>query len=148
MMFTPNVWQCAALVISIVLVGLIVMVGRDPGVAGMRWAYEIGDQALYRFIFLVLVLVIASYANLFPVALMLVLLYLVINSMIPMLSNMPENFVFGPPTTDCNAYNKASVQRVGTPFYPLNNEANGGNQAFDSQQVPNGDSYDIAVASN
>ena len=104
----------------------------------MHWAYEIGDTPFYRLLFLLFILVIASYMNLFPVALMLVLLYLVTNSIIPMLTHMPEKFLFGAPLTDCNSYNKASVKRVGTPYYPLNNVDGGGNTNFDASQVPDG----------
>ena len=145
---SPSVQRCIVLVLSIVVVAVIVVVGRTPGVGGMQWAYEIGSQPFYRLLFLLVVLVVASSTEYFPVALMLVLLYLVINSMVPMLTNLPESFVFGPPATECDAYNQASVKAVGTPFYPLNNENNGGNRAFDKQQVPGGDGYDATVAAN
>ena len=145
---SPSVQRCIVLVLSIVVVAVIVVVGRTPGVAGMQWAYEIGSQPFYRLLFLLVVLVVASSTEYFPVALMLVLLYLVINSMVPMLTNLPESFVFGPPATECDAYNQASVKAVGTPFYPLNNEGGGGNRAFDKQQVPGGNGYDATVAAN
>ena len=145
---SPSGMRCIVLVLSIVIVAIIVAVGRTPGVGGMQWAYEIGSQPFYRLIFLLVVVAVASYTKFFPVALMLVLLYLVINSMVPMLTNLPESFVFGPPATECDAYNRTSVKEVGTPVYPLNNESGGGNRAFDGQQVPGGNGYDAPVAAN
>lgn len=145
---SSSVQRCIVLVLCIFVVSVIVVVGRNPGVGGIQWAYEIGSQPFYRLLFLLVVLIVASSTEYFPVALMLVLLYLVINSMVPMLTNLPESFVFGPPATKCDAYNRASVKSVGTPFYPLNNESGGGNRAFDRQQVPSGNGYDATVADN
>jgi hypothetical protein len=138
--------HCIAFVACLVIVAVVVAFGRNPGADRMSWAYDIGTVPLYRGLFLVLILVIASYNDLFPVALLLVLLFLLINTMVPMLTNLNEHFVFGSPLTACDAYNQASVQRVGTPFYPLNNEGGGGNTDFDASQVPGGDGYDARVA--
>ena len=137
---SPSTQQCIVLLLSLIVVGGIVAVGRTPGVSSMQWAYEIGSQPFYRLLFLLVVLVVASQVHFFPVALMLVLLYLVINSMVPMLMDLPESFVFGPPATDCSAYQKDSVHNVGTPYYPLNNK--NGNRASNMEQVPQGGNYD------
>ena len=68
--------------------------------------------------FLILIVFATHYS--FSVALMLALLFMVINSMVPMLTDLDETFVFGKPLTDCSNYNKGSVDAVGTPFYPIN----------------------------
>ena len=143
---SPSTQHCIVLLLSLIVVGVIVALGRTPGAGSMQWAYEIGSQPFYRLLFLLVVLVVASQAHFFPVALMLILLYLVINSMVPMLMDLPESFVHAPPLTDCNAYTKESVQRVGTPYYPMNNE--NGNPAFDKEQVPQGDHYDHTHATH
>lgn len=138
--------QCTVLLLSLIVVGGIVAVGRTSGVGSLKWAYEIGSQPFYRLLFLLVVLAVASQVHFFPVALMLVLLYLVINSMVPMLMDLPESFVLGLPLTDCRAYQKESVHNVGTPFYPLNNE--NGNSASNMGEVPQGDNHDHDHAAN
>ena len=70
--------------------------------------------------FLVLIAVAAHHREFFPVALLLALLFMIINSMVPMLTELDETFVFGSPLTDCSAYSSESVKEVGTPFYPMN----------------------------
>lgn len=139
--------KCTVLGLSIVVVALIVVIGRNPGVGGMQWAYEIGVQPFYRLIFLLIVLIIASNREYFPVALLLVLLYLVINSMVPLISGLPEYFLHNaaPPLTDCNAYDKESVKTVGTPFYPINHPS--GNPASHAQ-TPSAASTEVAHMSN
>jgi hypothetical protein len=137
---SPSMQQCIVLLLSLIVVGGIVALGRSPGVGSMQWAYEIGSQPFYRLLFLLVVLVVASQAHFFPVALMLVLLYLVINSMVPMLMDLPESFVYGSPVNDCSAYNKDSVDFVGTSVYPINDRR--GNRSFDTEPVPQGNNND------
>jgi hypothetical protein len=114
--------QIISLSISLILVSIIVAFSSKKGSDYISWAYHIGDQPLYRVIYLGLILIASLYS--FPVALMLVLLYMMINSMIPILSELDETFIFGPPVSECNAYDKASVKRIGTPFYPLHANEN------------------------
>ena len=111
-----------SLSISLILVAVIVAFSSKNGSDYISWAYHIGDQPLYRVIYLALILVASLYS--FPVALLLVVLYMMINSMIPVLSELDETFVFGPPVSDCNVYSKESVKRVGTPFYPMQETEN------------------------
>ena len=108
-----------SLLACLVLVGIIVGFSYNRGAAYIEWAYHIGDQPVYRLLFLVLIVLAAHYS--YPLALLLALLFMVINSMVPMLTELDENFVEGAPLTDCNVYSEESVKKVGTPFYPLNN---------------------------
>jgi hypothetical protein len=117
-----QVAQVISLGISFVLVAIIVAFSSRRGVKNIAWAYHIGDQPVYRLLFLVAILWISTYS--FSIAIMLVLLYMMINSMVPVLSELDESFVHGPPLTSCNVYNKDSVQQIGTPFYPLHVTAN------------------------
>ena len=57
--------QCIVLLLSLIVVGGIVALGRSPGVGSMQWAYEIGSQPFYRLLFLLVVLVVASQAHFF-----------------------------------------------------------------------------------
>jgi hypothetical protein len=83
----------------------------------VSWAYNVGDQPVYRLLVLLLILLAANHS--FSLALMLALLFMVINSIVPMLTELDETFVFGSPLTDCGAYTKDAVQKEGTPFYPM-----------------------------
>mgnify|MGYP007000225046 len=77
-----------SLSISLILVAVIVAFSSKNGSDYISWAYHIGDQPLYRVIYLALILVASLYS--FPVALLLVVLYMMINSMIPVLSELDE----------------------------------------------------------
>ena len=114
-----NAMNIVSLLACLVLVGIIVGFSYNRGAAYIEWAYHIGDQPVYRLLFLVLIVLAAHYS--YPLALLLALLFMVINSMVPMLTELDENFVEGAPVTDCAAYSKKNVDEVGTPFYPLNN---------------------------
>ena len=106
-----------SVICALAIVAVIVGFSSQTGSNYVSWAYHIGDQPIYRIVFLVVVLIVSMHS--FPVALMLVLLYMMITSMVPLLSELDETFVFGPPLTDCKAYDKKLVQEVGTPFYPM-----------------------------
>lgn len=123
---TPHVsLQCTAshitaVICVIFLVLLIVSFSSHRGGSRLEWAYHAGDQPLYRLLFLTAIAVAAHRPSFFPVALLLTLLFMMINSMVPMLTELDETFVFGAPLTTCSAYNKKDVDKVGTPFYPIN----------------------------
>ena len=110
-----------ALVISLLLVVAVVTFSSQKGSKHVMWAYAIGDEPLGRMVFLVLVGIISVYYS-FQVALMLVVLYMLINSMVPVLADMDESFIgianeaFGPTLTDCSSYSADAVKNVGTPF--------------------------------
>ena len=114
---TPSVVSC---VCCLVLVVIIVCCSFYRGAAYVDWAYKIGDQPVYRLLFLLLIAFACMHPSFFPVALLLALLFMLINSMVPMLTDLDETFVFGAPLINCNAYSKVSVNNVGTPFYPIN----------------------------
>ena len=113
--------QIVQLSVTLILVAVVVVYSGKPGASHIAWAYHIGDQPLFRLLFLVAVMIAAQYS--FPIALMSVLLYMIINSMIPVLSQLDESFVFsgpqGPPVSACDTYSTQSVKRTGTAFYPL-----------------------------
>lgn len=113
-----TVSEYVSLTASLILTLIIVAASYGKGATYIEWAYNIGDQPIYRFAFLVLILLATQYS--FSVALLLALLFMVINSMVPMLTELDETFVFGTPLTDCNNYTKESVEKTGTPFYPIN----------------------------
>ena len=102
----------------VILVVLIVAISYGKGSSYINWAYNIGDQPWYRLLFLLLVMLACQYS--FPVALLLSLLFMVINSLVPLLTELDETFVFGAPVSDCSNYPKDRVISVGTPFYPIN----------------------------
>ena len=107
---------------TLLLVAVVVVYSGKPGGSHIAWAYHIGDQPLFRLLYLVAVMFAAQYS--LPIALLATMLYMVINSMIPVLSQLDESFIWsgpqGPPVSACGAYSAESVKRVGTPFYPLN----------------------------
>ena len=105
----------ACLILTVIIVGA----SYGKGATFIEWAYNIGDQPIYRFMFLLLIMVAVHFS--FSFALLLALLFMVINSLVPMLTNLDETFVFGSPVTDCALYSKKKVDEVGTPFYPLHN---------------------------
>ena len=107
-----------SLTATLILTLVIVAASYGKGSSYVEWAYNIGDQPIYRFFFLVLIMFATQYS--FSVALLLTLLFMVIKSMVPMLTELDETFVFGKPLTDCDNYNSASVEATGTPFYPIN----------------------------
>lgn len=109
----------ASIIACLILTTIIVGASYGKGSTFIEWAYNIGDQPIYRFLFLLLILLSVHYS--FSFALLLALLFMMINSLVPMLTNLDETFVFGSPVTDCGVYNKKSVEEVGTPFYPINN---------------------------
>lgn len=113
--------QIVQLSVTLILVAVVVVYSGKPGASHIAWAYHIGDQPLFRLLFLVAIMVVAQYS--FPIAMMSVMLYMVINSMIPVLSQLDESFVWsgpqGSPLSACNSYSAESVKRVGTPFYPM-----------------------------
>lgn len=113
-----SVTEYASLASCLILTLIIVCASYGKGASYVEWAYNIGDQPIYRLLFLILIVFATHYS--FSVALMLALLFMVINSMVPMLTELDETFVFGKPLTDCSNYDKASVDTVGTPFYPIN----------------------------
>jgi len=99
----------------------------------IEWAYHIGDQPIYRLLFLIAIVLAAQHRAFFPVAILLAVLFMVINSMVPMLTELDETFAFGPPLTDCGAYGSAKmVNKVGTPFYPVNTS----DSSFDPATIP------------
>ena len=102
----------------LILTLMIVCTSYGKGSSYIEWGYNIGDQPVYRLLFLLLIVFATQYS--FSVALMLALLFMVINSLVPMLTELDETFVFGTPLTNCQNYKKESVEQVGTPFYPLN----------------------------
>ena len=107
------------------LVAVVVVYSGKPGGSHIAWAYHVGDQPLFRVLYLIAVMFAAQYS--LPVALLAVTLYMLINSMIPVLAQVDETFWNGPlqsnlsapPLTDCRAYSKQQVDKTGTPFYPL-----------------------------
>ena len=109
-----------ALALSLLLVMAVTAFSTQSGSKYVMWAYAVGDEPLGRMVFLVLVGIISVYYS-FQVALMLVVLYMLINSMVPVLADMDESFIgianeaFGPTLTDCSAYSAESVKNVGTP---------------------------------
>jgi len=107
---------------TLLLVAVVVVYSGKPGGSHIAWAYHIGDQPLFRLLYLVAVVLAAQYS--LPVALLATMLYMVINSMIPVLSQLDENFIWsgpqGAPVSSCDAYSAQQVKEVGTPFYPLN----------------------------
>ena len=111
-------YKYVSIVATVVLTLIVVGASYGKGATFIEWAYNIGDQPLYRFLFLLLILFSVHYS--FSFALLLALLFMMINSLVPLLTNLDETFVFGSPVTDCSIYNKKSVEEVGTPFYPLN----------------------------
>jgi hypothetical protein len=116
-------YNIIAIGLSVVLVLCITLLSAQTGSTYITWAYVIGDEPFGRMVFLICVALIASYYS-FPVALMLVVLYMLINSLVPVLSDMDESFidianeVFGPTLTNCSNYEKDVIARVGTPFSP------------------------------
>ena len=68
---------------------------------------------------------------------------MVINSMVPMLTELDETFVFGAPLTDCGVYSAEDVKATGTAFYGMNGGPggygeNGGNGVNEQHSVPMG----------
>ena len=116
---SDTTYTYVSIVACLILTGVIVGSSYGKGSTFIEWAYNIGDQPIYRFLFLLLILLSVRYS--FSFGLLLALLFMMINSLVPMLTNLDETFVFGSPVTDCGVYNKKSVKEVGTPFYPLNN---------------------------
>ena len=112
-----------SMIISLLLVVAVTAFSTQSGSKYVMWAYAIGDEPLGRMVFLILVGLISVYYS-FQVALMLVVLYMLINSMVPVLADMDESFIgianeaFGPTLTDCSAYSADEVKAVGTPFSP------------------------------
>ena len=109
-------------VLCIVVLTVVVYSGT-PNRAYLGWAYDVGDQPVYRLLFLLAVAFIAPYS--FPVTLMLVLLYMLVATRVPVLADLDERFVlsddpneYGPPVAKCSAYAEG-------PDYPLHNS--GGN---------------------
>ena len=89
--------------ICLFVVAMLVVVSRQTGSSYIDWAYNIGDQPIYRLLFLIVILVVSKCS--FSVALLLAMLFMVINSMVPLLTNLDETFVFGTPVTNCSNYN-------------------------------------------
>lgn len=110
----------ASAICCLILVVVLVCFTYKRGGSHIEWAYHIGDQPVYRLLFLIVIAVAAFHRTFFPVALLLATLFMVINNMVPMLTELDETFVFGAPLTSCDAYSAASVKAVGTPFYPIN----------------------------
>ena len=114
-----NVVACASVLI---LVAIVVVYSGKPASSHVAWAYHIGDQPLFRLLYLVAVLFAAERS--LPIAILAVTLYMLINSMIPVLSQVDEGFIWsgtqGAPVASCDVYSAESVKRVGTPFYPMN----------------------------
>lgn len=125
---TPDV---VSAVCCLVLVVVLVCFSFKRGASYIEWAYHIGDQPVYRLLFLLVLVFTAQHRTFFPVALLLALLFMVINNMVPMLTNLDETFVFGAPLVACKAYSAEDVQAVGTPFYPLN--------VYEKESVDGGD---------
>ena len=125
-----------ALCLSVFLVLVITLFSTQSGSKYISWAYVIGDEPFGRMIFLIIIALISSYYS-FSVALMLVVLYMLINSLVPLLSDVDESFIgqianeqFGPTLTNCSNYEKKTIQKVGTPFYPMfENQNNKNNHA-------------------
>lgn len=88
--------------ICLFVVAMLVIVSRQTGSSYIDWAYNIGDQPIYRLIFLIVILIVSQCS--FSVALLLAMLFMVINSMVPLLTNLDETFVFGTPLTNCSNY--------------------------------------------
>jgi hypothetical protein len=105
----------------LILTAVVVCASYGKGSEYVSWAYNVGDQPVYRLLVLLLILFAANYS--FSFALMLALLFMVINSIVPMLTELDETFVFGAPLTDCGAYTPDAVQKEGTPFYPMHPQA-------------------------
>jgi len=125
------------LAVSLALVAVIVVYSGKPGASHIAWAYHIGDQPIFRLLFLVAITVTSVYS--LPIAMMMAMLYMVINSMIPVLSQLDETFIWsspGPPVSACGAYSASSVKQVGTPFYPLHDNAHV-QQVVSAQSVAN-----------
>lgn len=114
----PSLTEYASIASCLILTLIVVCASYGKGASYVEWAYNIGDQPIYRLFFLLFILFAAQYS--FSVALLLALLFMVINSMVPMLTELDETFVFGKPLTDCDNYKKESVDAVGAPFYPIN----------------------------
>ena len=147
-----NPSHVASAVCSLVLIIAIVSFSFRSGGRHLEWAYHVGDQPLWRLVFLVLIAVAAHRREFFPVALLLTLLFMIINSMVPMLTELDETFVFGAPLTDCGAYSAESVKEVGTPFYPINvrdkRDQDGGDGVGEHGRggVPRGAGYTVGSA--
>jgi hypothetical protein len=100
----PSSAEYTSMASCLILTLIVVCASYGKGASYVEWAYNIGDQPIYRLFFLLLILFATQYS--FSVALLLALLFMVI--------------VFGKPLTDCDNYKKESVDAVGTPFYPIN----------------------------
>ena len=83
----------------LILTLMIVSTSYGKGSSYIEWGYNIGDQPIYRLLFLLLIVFATQYS--FVVALMLALLFMVINSLVPMLTELDETFIFGTPLTNC-----------------------------------------------
>lgn len=120
---TCNAPNIVSAVCCLLLVVVLVCFSFKQHSSYIEWAYHIGDQPIYRLLFLIAIVLAAQHRAFFPVALLLALLFMVINSMVPMLTELDETFAFGPPLTNCGAYSAEEVKQVGTPFYPMNPES-------------------------
>jgi predicted membrane metal-binding protein len=141
---TPS--HIASALCSLVLIVVIVSFSFRGGGRHLEWAYHVGDQPLWRLVFLVLIAVAAHHREFFPVALLLALLFMIINSMVPMLTELDENFVFGAPLTDCSVYKSESVQEVGTPFYPMSVNGQESRRVDGVQTIPYGEGATMGPA--
>ena len=118
----PDCLDVVTWVSVFVLVGIIVVYSGRPAGTHITWAYHIGDQPLFRLLYLLGVMFVADRS--LPIAILAVTLYLLINSMVPVLSQIDENFIWntkdaGKPVANCGNYSEKSVEKIGTPFYPL-----------------------------
>ena len=137
---TCNAPNLVSAICCLILVIVLVCFSFKRGASYIEWAYHIGDQPIYRLLFLIAIVLAAQHRAFFPVAILLAVLFMVINSMVPMLTELDETFVFGAPLTDCGVYSAEDVKATGTAFHGMNGGAGGyGENGVDEQhRVPMG----------
>ena len=108
-----------SLSLSILVVLLLVFVSSKKSEHGFSWMYNVTKEPVFSLVYLVVLIVIASNETFFPVAVLLMVIYLM-HSTTPVMSRVSEHFMLGPPVANCDIYDEKKISEYGTPFYPLN----------------------------